>query len=88
MTNASIAISMSCEEYDTLGAIAQKRGVPRSAVMRHAFRLYMQLQEMEKNGDQLFAVDQKGERQLKIVGFVPPLTHLMPRVVDNVRRAK
>ena len=81
--SASLQVSFSLEEYDELERIAHRRGVPRSAVVRHSLALYRQLAEMEKNGCQLIAAHPDGEREIKIVGFIEPNRHRKPRLIEG-----
>jgi len=79
----SLQISFSLEEYDDLVRVASRRGVSRSAVVRHALALYRQLAEMEMSGERLIAARPSGEREIRIIGFIAPNRHRKPRLVEG-----
>lgn len=62
MAKKTMTLNLSASEMEVLDALAEKKGLNKTAVLRQALRLYQTIDERLSQGDKLFLEDKNKEK--------------------------
>lgn len=83
MTTTSLQISFPAGDYEALCRNAHRRGVSRSQLMRHALRVLLEIEDLQRGGKRLLVEEPGGTREVRLYGFVETTRHARPRLVAS-----